>query len=97
MSLQQRLTKLERMPGGDGGVGVLGVCRVDHATGTGPDVVTVAATGECMTQSAFSTRYPLGLLVVRTEYGPQSGPEQAGDGQGAGSCPTSGGRRPSAG
>lgn len=84
MSLQQRLAKLERTQTGDGGAGVLGMPRVHHTTGTGPDVVTVAATGEYMRKAAFRARYPLGLLVVRTEYGASSGSERAGDGQGAG-------------
>jgi hypothetical protein len=75
---------LERTQTGDGGAGVLGVCRVDDATGTGPDVVTVSATGETLTKAAFHARYPLGLLVVRTEYGASSGPERAGDEREAG-------------
>ncbi len=46
-----------------------GVRRVDHATGAGPDVVTVAATGETMTEAAFHARYPRGLLILLQEYG----------------------------
>jgi hypothetical protein len=95
MSVQQRLAKLERTQTGGSGAGALGVCRVDDATGTGPDVVTVAATGETLSKAAFQARYPLGLLVVRTEYGVSSGPERVGNGQGAGSCRASGGRPPS--
>ncbi len=82
MSVEQRLLKLERDKGGDGGKGVVGVCRADAVSGTGPDVVTVAATGETLTTAAFSRRYPLGLLVVRTVYGSSCGPGRAGDGQG---------------
>jgi hypothetical protein len=81
MSVARRLAQLERAKAGDGGTGVLGVCRVDDATGTGPDVVTVAATGETLSTAAFHARYPLGLLVVRTEYGPLCGPARAGASQ----------------
>ncbi len=95
MSLGRRLAKLEQRHGGDGGAGVIGIGRVNHASGTAPDVVTVAGSGETMTEAAFRVGYPLGLLVVRTEYGPPSGPVRAGDGTGEGECPTRAGRPPS--
>jgi len=69
MSVQQRLAKLERTQDGDSGAGVWGVARVDWETKQGPDVVTVAATGESMGAAAFHARYPQGLLVERQEYG----------------------------
>jgi len=68
MSVERRLAQLEQTQSGDGGAGVLGVCRVNHTTGIGPDVVTVAATGERMGAAAFRERYPRGLLIERQEY-----------------------------
>jgi len=79
MSIGRRLAKLEQTQIGGGGAGVVGIGRVDHASGTGPDVVTVGGTGESMTEAAFWVRYPLGGLVERTAYGASSGPERAGD------------------
>jgi hypothetical protein len=84
MSLERRLAKLEQAEAGDGGAGVLGVCRVDDVSGTGPDVVTVAATGATMTKATFRERYPSGLLVERMEYGTPSGSERPGDDREAG-------------
>ncbi len=43
---------------------------MDHVSGTGPDVVTVGPSGECMTQTAFHERYPRGVLVERVVFGP---------------------------
>ena len=51
MSVERRLLQLERTQSGDAGAGVVGITRVHHTTGTGPDVVTVAATGEHMTKA----------------------------------------------
>jgi hypothetical protein len=69
MSVERRLAQLERTQSGDGGAGVWGVCRVDHATGSGPDVVTVGPTGEQLTKAAFHARYPRGLLILRSQFG----------------------------
>jgi hypothetical protein len=69
MGLETRLAKLERAQGGAEGDGVLGVRRIAHATGTGPDVVAVAATAETLTAEEFARRYPRGLLVARVVFG----------------------------
>jgi hypothetical protein len=69
MRLETRLAQLEREQGGATGDGVLGVRRIDQATGTGPDVVTVPATGERLTVGEFARRYPRGLLVERVAFG----------------------------
>ena len=42
--------------------------RVHHRTKTGPDVVTILATGETLTEAEFRERYPRGLLILRMEY-----------------------------
>ena len=86
MSIARRLARLEQTQTGDGGAGMLGVCRIDHATGTGPDAVWVAATGETLTAAAFHARYPHGLLLERVVYGapyrPEHGPRRAGGARG---------------
>ncbi len=63
---------------------MVGISRVNHASGTGTDVVTVVGTGEIMTKAAFCARYPRALLIVRTEYGRLRRPEVAGDSLGEG-------------
>lgn len=69
MGLQQRLAKLEQAQVGDAGAGICGVLAVHHLTGTGPDVVRVPQTGETLTEADFRARYPLGILILRREYG----------------------------
>ncbi len=69
MGIGRRLAKLEQQQTGDAGAGVIGVRRVDHATGDEPDVVTVAGSGETMSAAAFHARYPRGLLILLQEYG----------------------------
>lgn len=59
---------------------MIGGCVVHHDTGTGLDEVTVAP-GETLTKAEFWARYPRGLLIERTVYGPRSGPVRAGDGR----------------
>ena len=75
MGLGARLARLEQATtGGAGaGAGVVGVMRVDHRTGTGPDAVTVTGTGAALTEAGFRARYPRGLLVLRQEYGGPTG------------------------
>jgi hypothetical protein len=70
-TLTNRLARLEQQAtGGAGGQMVCGVMRVNYDTGTGPDVVKLQPSGEQMTRGEFRRRYPRGLIVVRTEYGP---------------------------
>lgn len=64
MGLHQRLAKLERAQGGDGGAGVWGLAYGHHRTGFGPDAVTVPPTGETLTGAAFHARYPRGILIL---------------------------------
>jgi hypothetical protein len=72
-TIASRLAKLEQQAGGGGGTSAYGVRRVNHSTGTGPDVVKLLPSGEEMTQAQFLRRFPHGLIVVRTEYGGPTG------------------------
>ncbi len=68
-TIAQRLAKLEQHETGERGAGVLGIRTIYDDTGTGPDVVTVQATGETLTEAEFCRRYPQGLLIHLTHYG----------------------------
>jgi hypothetical protein len=69
-TLLGRLAKLEQQAGEGDGQQAYGVMRVNYYTKTGPDAVRVQHSGETMTRAEFRRRYPRGLIVVRTEYGP---------------------------
>lgn len=69
-TLARRVAQLEQQESGHQGDGVWGIRPVNYHTGSGPDVVTVPATGEQLTEVEFRRRYPRGILILRQEFRP---------------------------